>query len=148
MSDPDPTNTAVFYRWKDPQGLEHLVDSLDKVPEIARPKAERIALVASVTKEHEAVPATTLGGVRIDWRSFASGFGIAIVLAFAFGMARRAKRPVVEFAVIVAAAAAAGSIFYFGWVRQKTEPTAPERDVRSILFETGKITPDKAKRGP
>jgi hypothetical protein len=124
MSVAEPANSAAFYRWKDTQGLVHVVDSPDKVPEESRASAERVVLATSVKLSKPDDHSTFFGNVRIEWESFGAGFATAIVLGFVFVIARRTKKPLLELAVLVAVAAVIATI-YFGWIRQNPQP--PDR---------------------
>jgi hypothetical protein len=144
MSAPEPTPVSVYYRWRDAQGLDHIVDSVDKVPEASRASAERVALMTSARKED---PATSLFGVRIDWESFGAGFAAAFALGFVFVLARRAKNTYVELAVVVAVAAVIAGV-YFGWVRQKSAEPSPPHAVQSVQIDDPKSVPDKPRPKP
>jgi hypothetical protein len=135
MSAPEPASSATFYRWRDTQGLEHLVDSIEKVPEASRANAERISMAAAAVRKEQqigtgtgtatatgtatgAADGTGMGPVRIEWESFAAGFATAFVLTFVFVMARRTKKPLLELAVLMAAAAVIGGV-YFAWSKRR-----------------------------
>jgi len=141
MSAPGPTAAAVYYRWRDPQGVVHIVDSLDKVPEAARATAERIVLVPSVKRQ---APSTSLGPLRIDWESFGAGFATAFAMAFVFIIARRTKKPWLEFVMLLGAAAVIVGI-YFAWSAHENAKNSPPADIGAYFFDDSKSIPDKTK---
>jgi hypothetical protein len=142
MGAPEPANVAVYYRWRDVQGLEHVVDSLEKVPEASRASAERVALATSAKKEP---PPSWRGSMRIDWPSFTAGLATACALGLLFALARRAKKPLLELAVLVAAAAVIAGV-YFGWVEQKSD--RPSANTPPVQIDDSTIVPDKPMRKP
>jgi hypothetical protein len=122
MASAEIATTNTYYRWKDGQGMEHLVDSIDKVPEASRATAEKISLVTPVVRQEQRQEQPSwLGPVRIEWESFAAGFAAAFLLGFIFIVGRRTKKPMIEFAVVVAVAAVI-AVVYFGWVKQRPAP--------------------------
>jgi hypothetical protein len=139
MTAPEPASPAAFYRWKDAQGLEHIVDSMDKVPEASRANAERIAFVAPVVRSDQS---TGIGPLKIEWESFSAGFATAFLLGVVFVIARRTKKPVVELAVLVAAAAIIGGVYY-AWSKQNAASNTAKHEVQSVQIDDSNKTNEK-----
>lgn len=144
MSEPSSaTSDQVFYRYESPDGRTLLVDSLDKLPADARPKAERItyggdgaagrgtlgellsgnASPRDATVSHQPASLTSL-----HLPSFALGVGTGLGVFFivrwltspsqtSFG-----KRLVISL-VLTGGMAAVLSALYLGWLRRSTGQT-------------------------
>jgi hypothetical protein len=147
MSVAEPANSAAFYRWKDTQGLVHVVDSPDKVPEESRASAERVVLATSVKSSATDDHSTFFGNVRIEWESFGAGFAAAIVLGFVFVIARRTKKPLLELGVLVAVAAVI-AVIYFGWVKQQSAQPHPSGGAQPVQIDDSNIAPNRTPRRP
>jgi hypothetical protein len=103
-----------FYRYHRADGRTVIVDSLSQVPASERARVERIELNP---------PSSSLGvealTKRLDWPSFAAGFGLALVLATIVLSMSRGSRRWLAFLLLLALVVG-GSGAYFGWLRRTT----------------------------
>lgn len=141
MSEPTTaTPNQVFYRYEGPDGRVLLVDSLDKLPEAARTKAERLDFPGS---EKSALgdafqgllpgdATTTPNGASatgspsgVHWPSFVlglgAGVGAVLILRWLLGSGSSSfgKRLLVSTALVIGLAALLGGL-YLGWLRKST----------------------------
>lgn len=114
--------TKDFYRYQDERGATVIVDSLSRVPEKARARAERVNL-APETKlpSLPSLPSFSSegGGFTLDWPSFAVGFGAALVLVIVLTSFRRFSSPLARLVLFAIGGLLAGSA-YLGWLRRST----------------------------
>lgn len=78
-----PGQQQSFYRWEDAHGRVHIVSSLDEVPVAERAKVAHVELNSSdAVSTYPSASAWSLP--RVDWPSFAIGFGAALLVGMAF----------------------------------------------------------------
>jgi hypothetical protein len=77
----DPSGqTQSFYRFQDEQGRLHIVSSWDEVPAGERGKAAGVDLNSEQAVSHYQPPTPDVAAPRVDWPSFALGFGAALLV--------------------------------------------------------------------
>lgn len=107
----------VFYKYRTADGRIAIVDSLDRVPVNDRAGAERVELEEGSAPSR--FPLVTEVASRMDWPSFATGFGVALALAAVLAFFGRGSARVLGF-MVVAAILVAGTGAYLGMLRKAT----------------------------
>lgn len=141
MSEPTTAKPdQVFYRYEGPDGRVQLVDSLEKLPEEARSKAQRLDFPGSEKSALEGAfeellseeTTTTRDGAtstpsvpNVHWPSFVIGMGagvgavLVLRLLLSPGSSSFGKRLLVSTALVIGLAAVLGGL-YLGWIRKST----------------------------
>ena len=119
---------AMFYRFTDPSGRVHIVDSLDLVPQALRSHAHAIsydeesALPALPSAPGVAsAPATFPERLRAlpTWQLAVLAVGAALLIELSFRRMPGALRLLLRVALVAGVVALASSA-YFGWLRRTT----------------------------
>jgi hypothetical protein len=151
-------SSAVYYRFRDADGREHIVDSLDRVPSALRPQAQRIELPVSAesaagagstdagSAAHESsiskMPASLAG---VDGWSFGIGFGSALCVALLFASLRKRANPLFKL-VLLGAVGAAVAGAYLGWIRRQTGQSGAVLAAPSAFIEDARSAVEKLNR--
>src|SRR5215471_3933088 len=80
---PSAPSSSVYYRYRGPDGRIVIVDSASQLPSDVRDRAERIELSPAESTTTFTSPR------RLDWPSFAAGFGVALIFAAILLVLRR-----------------------------------------------------------
>ncbi len=107
-------STAVYYRFQDASGRTHIVDSLDSVPQAARPQAQRIEYQPQPEPSVLQLPHTLS-----TWQIFGLGFVAALLVTFLFRRLPGTMRLVLRMGIIGAVIVLLGGA-YLGWMRRTT----------------------------
>ena len=110
---PGTPGPKSFYRYRSAEGRTVIVDSLSEVPMSERTHVERVQFDAPATLSAEA------RALQVHWPSFATGFGVALVLATVVLFVARGSVRWLAF-LLVLAVLVGGSGAYFGWLRRTT----------------------------
>jgi hypothetical protein len=133
--------TQEFYRYEDAQGKIVIVDSLSRVPEAQRAKAERLTF--SAPKPPEPPLPAKAREFTIDWLSFGAGFGSAALIVLLFVGMRRLSSPLARVAIVlVGAALLAGA--YLGLLRQTTGQSGSPLASPSAVIDDARRAVDAA----
>lgn len=157
-----PTSEQVFYRYESADGRVLLVDSLDKLPDDARPKAKRIVFEGSdqsalggaltdllgsaneIVSEPAAKSAASPIPLGLDAPSFvvggASGVGLSLILWWLFASRWSFGKRIFVSLLLTGALAATLSAFYLGWLRRSTGQTDAMVATPSELINDAKRT--------
>lgn len=133
------SQTSVYFRFQDAQGREHIVDSLDEVPEAYRSRAVRIELAPGSESQH---PTSSFSVSSIDARSCSVGLGAALVLGLLVLCMRRGRRLLLKLAFLAAAVVALATA-YFGWLRRETGQGQSLLAAPSALIDDARHAVDK-----
>jgi hypothetical protein len=124
--------STVYYRYRGPDGRIVIVDSASDVPPEARDRAERIELGRA------SEGTTTALATRLDWPSFAGGFGLALVFAAIVLLGRRGSLRWLGFLAIFGLLTV-GFGAYLGFLRRSTGQT-------TAIFASPSAVIDDARR--
>lgn len=135
--------SQFFYRYRSADGRTVVVDSLSQVPSSERARVERIELgppaPASVSERASAFTE------RIDWPSFAAGFGLALALATVVLFLSRGSLRWVGLLLLLAVLVG-GSGAYFGWLRRSTGQSSEAFASPSALIQDAQRAVEKMKQ--
>jgi hypothetical protein len=135
--------TQEFYRYRDAQGKIVIVDSLSRVPEAQRAKAERLTF--SAPKPSELPLTTKVRDFTIDWPSFGVGFGSAALLALMLLGMRGFSSPLLRI-VIFATGAALLAGAYLGLLRRTTGQSGSALASPSAMIDDARRAVDAVNR--
>jgi hypothetical protein len=134
-----PRGVGVYYRARDAQGREYIVDSRDQLPAALRERAQRIEVLPVATLQEPRAPSVAK---RIDWPSFAVGFGLGVLLVGVAVGVRRGFGPVAKLALLAALAVVLAGA-YFGWLRRMSGQGDSTLSTPSALIDDAKRAVDQ-----
>lgn len=132
-------NQQEFYRYQNERGVTVIVDSLSRVPEAARARAERVSLSGEPSLRTEDEPLT------VDWPSFGAGFGTALVLAMVLMTFRRFSSPLARLVLFAIGGLLASSV-YLGWLRRTTGQSEQAFGAPSALIDDARRAVEALKK--
>ena len=116
---PPAPSSSVYYRYRGPDGRIVIVDSARQIPADSRDRAERIELGPSSGAATAPTTTTTVLARRLDWPSFAAGFGLALMLAAIVLVVRRGSLRWLGFLALLGLLVG-GFGAYLGFLRRST----------------------------
>jgi hypothetical protein len=128
-------HAARYYRFADPSGRVHLVDSIDSVPQALRAQAACIeyhdapSSLPSVIAHAAATPTS--------YQIFGLGFAAALIAAFVFSRLPGSLRVVSKMVIVVGGVALLAGL-YFGWLRRTAQQSADTFAGPGTLLEDAK----------
>jgi hypothetical protein len=134
-----PPAVGVYYRARDAEGREYIVDSRDQLPAALRERAQRIEVLPVATLQEPKTPSLTK---RIDWPSLAIGFGLGALLVGLGLSARRGSGPLSKLALFGAVAVLLMGL-YFGWLRRMSGAGGSTLSTPSALIDDAKRAVDR-----
>lgn len=109
-------SSSVYYRYRAADGRIVIVDSAGQIPADRREGAERIEFGPATG---EATTSTTALARRLDWPSFAAGFGVALIFAAIVLVVRRGSLRWLGFLALLGLLVG-GFGAYLGFLRRST----------------------------
>jgi hypothetical protein len=139
-----PLLATPFYRYKSASGRTVIVDSLDRIPPAERANVERIDLEAPPAPRATSSAESVVAGVRLDWPSFATGFGAALALAAVLLAVTRSSRWLLG-VVAALSVAIVGTGLYLGHLRRTAGQSGATFASPSAIIEDARDAVKKAQ---
>lgn len=114
----EASSGALFYRYRDADGREVIVDSLARVPASAQGHVERVALEAP--PRSVALPTPDALARELHLPSFFAGAGVMLAVGFMLWFAFRRRAQLLLRFALVGGLVVLGAGAYFGWMRRMT----------------------------